>query len=179
MPDSDQELIRRVLASDNRDAFGLLVRRHQSSVRGYLRHLTRGDHALGDDLAQEVFIRAYRGLSGYRGETVFQSWLLGIAHNLWRNAQRKQRTQVELSETGPECLVPDDTRQTDLRADLGAALDRLPDDERNALHLGYARGLSHPEIAATLGCPLGTVKTHLARGKEKLRILMAAWNPTA
>ncbi len=175
---TDAELIARALVTDDRAAFGLLVQRHQSAVRNFLRHLTRGDAALADDLAQETFVQAWRGLARFRGEANFATWLLGIAHNHWRNARRRQRNHTPLDETREtEFAVPATTGTSDLQHDLAAALRELSADEQLALHLGYQQGLSHGEIAALLDWPLGTVKTHLARSKEKLRHLLAAWNP--
>jgi len=173
---SDFELIARVRARDDRLAFGELVIRHQSAVRNFLRQLTRGDIALSDDLAQETFVEAYRCLGKFRGDAKFSTWLLGIAHNHWRNARRKRRDQVEWSEeTSTDFATPAD--RADLRQDLNSALAALSPDERLAIHLGYDQGLSHSEIAGLLDWPLGTVKTHLARSKVKLRHLLAAWNP--
>jgi RNA polymerase sigma-70 factor (ECF subfamily) len=177
---SDSDLIACVIACDDRAAFGELVRRHQSAVRSFLRHLTRGDAALADDLAQETFIQAYRRLDRFRGDAAFSTWLLGIAHNHWRNARRRQREHVEFAEHHlPASPTVTDSSAQDLRHDLAAAVRALSPDEQLAIHLGYQQGLSHTEIAALVDWPLGTVKTHLARGKEKLRHLLAAWNPQA
>lgn len=175
---TDAQLIARVLVSDDHAAFGDLVRRHQSSVRHFLRHLTAGDHALADDLAQETFVQAYRSLARFRNASSFPTWLLGIAHNHWRNVRRKQRT-VSLE---PEHLaalepVPSSTLLSDLQHDLVHALGRLAPEEQTTLHLCYQQGLSHTEISTVLDWPLGTVKTHLARSKAKLRPLLASWNP--
>jgi RNA polymerase sigma factor (sigma-70 family) len=175
---SDPELLTRVLVADDRAAFGELVLRHQSAVRRFLRHLASGDTALADDLAQETFIQAYRGLSRFRGDASFSTWLFGIAHNHWRNARRQQRAHSPLTEHGAEKeTLPSPARSADLRHDLTAALRQLLPEEQTALHLCYQQGLSHSEIANVLGWPLGTVKTNLARSKEKLRQLLAAWNP--
>ena len=178
MTPPDSELISRVLVTDDRTAFGELVLRHQSAVRRFLRHLASGDAALADDLAQETFIQAYRGLERFRGEASFTTWLFGIAHNHWRNARRQQRKHAPLTDQEAEKeTVPSPARSADLRHDLTTAIHQLPPDEQTALHLCYQQGLSHSEIAHVLGWPLGTVKTHLARSKEKLRQLLAAWNP--
>jgi RNA polymerase sigma factor (sigma-70 family) len=175
---SDPELITRVLVADDRAAFGELVLRHQSAVRRFLRHLASGDAALADDLAQETFIQAYRGLARFRGDASFSTWLFGIAHNHWRNARRQQRDHAPLTDHEVEKEnIPSPAHSADLRHDLTAALQQLPPEEQTALHLCYQQGLSHSEIASVLGWPLGTVKTHLARSKEKLRQLLAAWNP--
>jgi RNA polymerase sigma-70 factor (ECF subfamily) len=146
-------------------------------VRAFLRHLTRGDAALADDLAQDAFVHAYRRIADFRGEAGFSTWLLGIAHNLWRNARRRQRDQVEFTEQHAPEPTAAATAAADLRHDLADALQTLSTDEQLAVHLGYFQGLSHGEISALVDWPLGTVKTHLARSKEKLRPLLAAWNP--
>ena len=171
MTPSDPELILQCLPRDDTAAFGELVRRHQSAVRGFLRQLTRGDAARSDDLAQETFIRAYRG--GSR----FGTWLLGIAYNLHRNNQRSRRRDP-LAEAGSEegASAPPGSL-SDLRQDLAGALERLPEDERTALNLSLNHALSHDEIASTTGWPLGSVKTHVSRGRDRLRKMLSAWNP--
>jgi RNA polymerase sigma factor (sigma-70 family) len=172
----EQELISRVIACDDHAAFGELVRRHQSAVRAFLRHLTRGDHALADDLAQDAFVQAYRNLGRFRGGSSFLTWTLGVAHNQWRNARRRPRFAAFAADSD-EPLVPDVTSASDLRADLATALRTLSSDEQLALHVCYQQGLTHDEAATLLEWPLGTVKTHVARAKEKLRQHLAVWNP--
>jgi RNA polymerase sigma-70 factor (ECF subfamily) len=172
----DLELIARTLAADDRAAFGELVQRHQSAVRQFLRHLTRHDAALADDLAQETFVQAYRSLARFRGAASFSTWLLGIAHNHWRNAWRRQREHVEFIEDSPAVELRTENLG-DLRHDLALALRELSREEQLAIHLHYHQGQSHAEIAGLAGWPLGTVKTHLARAKDKLRQHLAAWNP--
>jgi RNA polymerase sigma-70 factor (ECF subfamily) len=146
-------------------------------VRNFLRHLTRGDATLADDLAQETFVRAYCSLARFRGDGLFSTWLLGIAHNYWRNARRRQRNDVHADDETMAMSEGSSTHASDLRHDLSLALRELSSDEQLALHLGYQQGLSHREIATLLDWPVGTVKTHLLRSKEKLRDLLAAWNP--
>jgi len=177
--DSDTELIARVLEDDDRTAFGELVKRHQSAVRGFLRQLTRGQSVSADDLAQDTFIQAYRSLDRFHGTSAFTTWLLGIAYNHFRNARRKQREVA--FETVPEPTpsgTDSPTQSSDLQHDVSRALHALSPDERAAVLLHYERGLSHREVADVLAWPIGTVKTHLARSKEKLRPLLSAWNPT-
>ena len=181
----DTELIARVLANDDRHAFGELVRLHQSAVRGFLRRLTGGHHALADDLAQETFLDAYRCLARFHGESAFGTWLHGIAYNRFRIARRRQRETVEWTgeieirdaTAGCETTVPAAPATVDLQQDLAAALARLSTDEQSAIHLCYAEGLTHEEAAGVLGCPLGTVKTHVLRAKDKLRAYLSAWTP--
>ena len=177
MTPADAELIARTLAFDDRAAFGELVLRYQSAVRYFLRHLTSGDNALADDLAQETFLRAYRGLGRFRHESTVSTWLLGIAHNQWRNARRRTSREETPVTFAPEPSVDSDAANSDLRHDLSLALLNLSADEQLAVHLCYQQGLSHREIATLLDWPLGSVKTHLARSKDKLRPFLAAWNP--
>jgi RNA polymerase sigma factor (sigma-70 family) len=175
---SDSELIARTLVSEDQAAFGELVRRHQSAVRHFLRHLTRGDNAMADDLAQETFVRAWQTLARFQARSSFSTWLLGIAHNHWRNARRRQRPlSVEPDHLDQLEPTPSPAPLSDLREDLSRALSFLEPEEQTALHLCYQQGLSHSEIAGVLEWPLGTVKTHINRGKEKLRPLLASWNP--
>jgi RNA polymerase sigma factor (sigma-70 family) len=172
MSPSDAELITRVLEHDDRHAFSTLVRRHQSAVRGLLRRLTCGNESHADDLAQETFWRAYRGLRGYRGGARLSTWLHRIAYNTFLNSTR--RKEPEGLDADPE--APSRDRPL-LRHDLGRALVDLAPAERAAITLAFGREHTHHEVAAILDCPLGTVKTHIARGKEKLRKRLAAWEP--
>ncbi len=176
MTPADPELIARCLTLNDTAAFGELVLRHQSAVRRFLRHLTRGNAAWADDLAQETFLQAYRGLGRFRGDSRFEVWLLGIAHNHFRNLSRRLRRENPAAPDEIDALeaAPDD-RLADLRQDLHSALGRIPDDEQLALRMSFQLGLSHGEIAAALGWPVGTVKTHIARGKERLRELLQPW----
>src|SRR3954470_5623178 len=91
MPLTDADLIARVLADDDRNAFAELVRRNQSAVRGVLRKLTGGDHGRADDLAQETFLRAYRALGSFSGETRLSAWLFPMAHPPFLSEHRARR----------------------------------------------------------------------------------------
>jgi RNA polymerase sigma factor (sigma-70 family) len=162
---SDAELCARVVASDDRHAFAALVRRHQSAVRAVLRRLCAGDAALADDLSQETFVRAWRGLRGWRGGARFPTWLHRIAVNAWLSQARKAPAPGVLD---PGVQEPADG-QVEARRDLERAFAFLRPEERIALSLAYAQDLTHEEAAEAAGWPVGTLKTHLLRGKEKLR----------
>ena len=176
MTPSDSDLISRVLRHDDRAAFSELVVRHQSAVRGYLRQLS-GDHALADDLAQETFLRAYKNLRGFRGEARFSTWLYRIAYNCFREHARKRKELVGIDEEQLEREHDPQTADPALRHDLMHALNLLPLHERTAVVLCCQNGLSHDEAARVLDIPLGTVKTNVLRGREKLKKLLAAWGP--
>ena len=107
---TDADLIARVLADDDQHAFGELVRRHQSSVRGLLRQLTRTDIALADDLSQEAFLRAYKNIRSFRGEARFSTWLYRIAYNCFREDARRRKELVGVDGVHSfVCLVVDDS----------------------------------------------------------------------
>ena len=171
MGSSDADLITRVLQAGDPNAFGELVRRYQSPVRSFLSRLTRGDEALADDLAQETFLRAWRKLETFRAEARFSSWLFGIAMNEFRARLRRERRHQwdkpgdRDAESEPAVAGP----PAGLRLDLDEALLRLTLPERAAILLCCQHGLTHEEAAQSLHSPLGTVKTNILRGKEKLR----------
>ncbi len=179
-PLSDAALIARVVVSDDRHAFGEIVRRHQSAVRATLRKLTRGNIALADDLAQETFLLAYRNLKSFRQDAKFSTWLYRIAYNAFLADARKMK---ELPLPGDsESLAPVDAsevrgvaRSAALSIDLERAMVTLSDAERAAIVQCYHNDLTHEEAAEVLGWPIGTVKTHILRAKEKLRSRLGVW----
>jgi len=174
---TDGDLIARVLVDDDQHAFGELVRRHQSSVRGLLRQLTRTDVALADDLAQNTFLRAYKNIRSFRGESRFSTWLYRIAYNCFREDARRRKELVGIDEEQLQAQRDPQVADPGLRHDLMHALSLLPLNERSAVLLCCQNGLSHEEAARVLDIPLGTVKTNVLRGREKLKGTLAAWGP--
>ena len=145
-----------------------LVLRHQSAVRGLLRRLAAGDAALADDLAQQVFVTAWRKLGGWRGGARLSTWLYRIAWNAWAS-QARRAPPIEPPPPGPVRSVEDAVLD---HRDLMRALTHLRHEERAALAITYGQELTHEEAAELLGCPVGTLKTNISRGKEKLRRLL-------
>ena len=177
MPLNDADLVARVLLEDDHHAFAELVRNHQSPVRGLLRQLTRSDLALADDLAQESFLRAYKNIRSFRGEAKFATWLYRIAYNCFREEARKRKELVGIDESQLEAEQDPQTVDPALKHDLMQALQLLPLHERSAILLCCQNGLSHDEAARVLDIPLGTVKTNVLRGREKLKKMLAGWGP--
>jgi RNA polymerase sigma-70 factor (ECF subfamily) len=168
---SDELLIRRAAAGDAA-AFDQLVRQHQSKVRGFLRRLTRGDAALADDLGQETFFEAWRKIEQFRGEGSLGGWLCGIAWSRFLMNRRKRKE--EPLEDAEDSASFDPTSAHAAKLDLEKAMARLAAPERAALTLCYALGHSHSEAAEILDLPLGTVKSHVLRGREKLQAMLEA-----
>lgn len=147
-------------------AFEELVRRRQASLRGLLRRFC-GNAALADDLAQQVFIQAWTSLRTLRAPGAFGGWLKQIAVNAWLTQQRRQPQEFRVATAGQEASGVDPNPS--LAIDLDSLLARLNPNERVAVVLAYAEGLTHPEIAAATGWPLGTTKSHVQRGAARLR----------
>ena len=178
MPVSDEALIAQVHAVNDMTAFGDLVERHQERVRRTLLRLTAGDRMTADDLAQDTFMRAYDKLSTYRGPNTFGPWLTRIATTLFLQIKRKEKTaRTALAELGAE--EPPVSRQPEAAAvDLDKALAVLKPDERTVVVLCFGEGMSHSEAAEATGMPLGTVKSHALRGREKMRRVLGEGNGT-
>ena len=171
----DAPLIARVVADDDRHAFATLVRKHQGAVRAFLLRLSCGDRALADDVAQETFLRAYQRIGTYRSEGGFHSWLFAIAYRAFASEKRKRHWSAEELQETPEM---DQSRapNPDMAAeDIARAMRHLREPERACISLCYQSGMSHQEVANALGYPVGTVKTHIVRGKEKLRAHLSAY----
>lgn len=167
----DNELVVRVVAQQDAAAYGELVRRHQSQVRNFLRKLSR-DYALADDLAQDCFIHAWDKLHTYNGSGSFIGWLLKVAYTTFLQSKRKSNRYGEILEEIGHTADLDNGRTTtesDEITDLDKFLAVLTEEERAVMILSYACGLSHREISNTADLPIGTVKSIIFRGKERIR----------
>ncbi len=162
--------------SGDSPAFCELVRRRQAHMRNLLRRLCR-DAALADDLAQQVFIKAWRSLPNLRSVAAYAGWLRRLAINTWLEHLRAAGpATVELDPDelpGASC----ESRTSDERMDLDRALGALAPDERLCVVLAYSEGMSHGEISAATALPLGTVKSHVKRGSERLRARLDGYEP--
>ena len=166
------------LASAGDDAaFGELVRRRQSSIRNLLRRLCR-DSALADDLSQAAFLQAWRSLGTLKAPGAFGGWLRKICVNVWlQQARRHSGKEAQLDghvrePLGHEPMVAE-------KLDLDRALGRLPGDVRLCIVLAYSERMSHREISEASGFPLGTVKSHIARGSARLREILTDYGSAA
>lgn len=159
------------VASEDTAAFGELVGRHQSQVRNFLRRLT-GDPAMADDLAQDCFLHAWDKLQTYSGRGSFIGWLLKVAYTTFLQSKRKSKRYAEImDEVGhvAELQSATFTGSAEDVADLDKLLAVLTEEERAIIVMSYACGLSHREIGDATGLPVGTVKSIIFRGKEKIR----------
>ena len=172
---SDSDLIARVVLDDDHHAFAELVRRHQSAVRGMLRKLTRGNETLADELAHETFLRVYRSLRKFRGESKFSTWLYRVAYNVFQSDARAAKHHEQFDEAVHQQTQEPEVEVVDLKHDIELAMQALSEKERAAITLCYTSGLTHEEAADVLQWPLGTVKTNILTAKEKLRRYLLPW----
>jgi RNA polymerase sigma-70 factor, ECF subfamily len=178
---SDLSLVQRVQRGD-KGAFDVLVLKYQHKVVKLVMRYVRNP-AEAEDIAQDAFIKAYRALPQFRGDSAFYTWLYRIAINTAKNAVvARDRNPVDFdldmtnneesyemqgrlkdSET-PEALVLTD----EIRTTVNAAIANLPEDLRTAIVLRELEGLSYEEIAATMDCPVGTVRSRIFRAREAI-----------
>lgn len=167
MSDDDVELVSQVRAGSEL-AFNVLVDRHQQAVRTFLRKLL-GNEADADDMAQETFLAAWTHARSFRGEASVRAWLCGIAWRKAKGAQRSWARQRSRDTAHHEQLPPARSgAAADDRLAIRRALAALPLEQRAAVTLCLVCGFSHSEAADILGAALGTVKSHVLRGRERL-----------
>ncbi|PQA85941.1 RNA polymerase sigma factor [Hyphococcus luteus] len=185
MEPSDIELVTLAKAAQDERAFAALVRRHQARLRAFLIRLCGNPH-LADDIAQETFMKAHTGLSGFKGGGSFRSWLYAIAYREFLQDARKTKAAARLEDALKENAA---ARKADrheagpleagMSLDLRRALAGLDAMERATILLCDAAGFSHTEAASVLSTPLGSVKTYVARARDKMRAALSAEPPTA
>ena len=177
---SDKELVQRAQRGE-RGAFDLLVLKYQHKVIKLVARLLR-DPTEAEDVAQEAFVKAYRALGSFRGDSAFYTWLYRIAVNTARNtmAARQRRPldyEAGLSE-GEQAVVESRQRHVDtpeasvlsaeIRETINETVEQLPEDLRTAIVLREVEGLSYEEIAAAMDCPVGTVRSRIFRAREAI-----------
>ena len=179
-PDTDQALVKRVQKGDQR-AFDLLVLKYQHKVIGVVSRYVR-NRADMEDIAQEAFIKAYRALPNFRGDSAFYTWLYRIAINTAKNhlvSQSRRPPATDVDAQDAEYLYGDSDLQDiqnpenllfseELKQVVDRAIKELPDDLRTAVTLREYDGLSYEEIAEVMECPVGTVRSRIFRGREAI-----------
>ncbi|WP_143773566.1 RNA polymerase sigma factor RpoE [Neptunomonas antarctica] len=178
--DIDQQLVERVQAGDKR-AFDLLVGKYQHKIIGLVGRYVY-DHHEAMDIAQEAFIKAYRALPRFRGDSAFYTWLYRIAINTAKNhlvsrGRRPPDVDIDVADAeyfngGNELRELENPENSLLRDELESvvkkALDQLPQDLRSALTLREFDGMSYEDIALVMGCPVGTVRSRIFRAREAI-----------
>jgi len=177
---TDQQLVE-LVQQGNKAAFDLLVRKYQNRVINLVSRFVKNQ---GDvqDVAQEAFIKAYRALPGFRGESAFYTWLYRIAVNTAKNylvAQKRRPSSSDIDAMDAENFDGSDNLREnssperlllseELRKVVFATLEQLPEDLRTAITLREMEGLSYEDIAQVMACPVGTVRSRIFRAREAL-----------
>jgi RNA polymerase sigma-70 factor (ECF subfamily) len=175
----DLSLVRRVQKGD-KSAFDALVLKYQHKVLKLVQRYVR-DPAEAEDVTQDAFIKAYRALPGFRGDSAFYTWLYRIAINTAKNSlvssrRRPMTYDLDGDGSGPDPgqrLRDPDTPERllltdEIRATVNRAIDSLPEDLRTAIVLRELEGLSYEDIARTMECPVGTVRSRIFRAREAI-----------
>ena len=177
---SDGQLVKRVQRGDRR-AFDLIVLRYQHKIYGLVsRYVNDNDEV--PDVVQEAFIKAYRAIAGFRGDSAFYTWLYRIAINTAKNylvarSRRPPGLDVDAEEAEQyegggalrDTANPENSMASDqLKAVIDAAISELPEDLRSAVTLREFEGLSYEDIAAIMECPVGTVRSRIFRARESI-----------
>lgn len=179
----DEQLVARVQKGDKR-AFELLVRKYQYKIVQLVGRLV--GEADAQDVAQETMIKAYRALSGFRGQSAFYTWLYRIGINTAKNhivsrARRPSNQDIDVSDAeqyGHTSHLSDiDTPEAmllseEIRQKVAEVIQKLPDDLRQAITLRELEGLSYEEIAQVMDCPIGTVRSRIFRAREAIDIVV-------
>jgi RNA polymerase sigma-70 factor (ECF subfamily) len=178
--ETDQQLVERVQKGDKR-AFDLLVLKYQHKILAIVGRFIR-DSGEVHDVAQEAFIKAYRALGNFRGDSAFYTWLYRIAINTAKNhlvarSRRPPASDVDMNDaefyTGSEVLKDQDTPENllfrdELQKVVNETIDSLPEDLKTAVTLREFEGLSYEEIAVVMDCPMGTVRSRIFRAREAI-----------
>ncbi len=175
---TDLELVRRIQSGDP-SAFNVLVLKYQQKVINLISRYIHDSH-IAEDIAQEAFIKAYKGMENFRGDSAFYTWLYRIAINTAKNhlvttSRRLPTSDIDANEAeqyseadalrdagSPERIVLKD----ELQLAISESIEELPDDLRTAITLREIEGMSYEEIAETMNCPIGTVRSRIFRARE-------------
>lgn len=165
---NDISLVAQVVVFKNTRAFDELVKKYQSPIRRFFLNLTCGDGELSDDLAQDTFVKAYTNIASFKNLSSFSTWLYRVAYNVFYDYIRSRKDTADLEAKEIDAAWSTEQENVGEKMDIYQSLKMLKEIERTCITLFYMEDVSIDKIAGIVGCPTGTVKSHLSRGKDKL-----------
>lgn len=165
---NDISLVAQVVVFKNTRAFDELVKKYQSPIRRFFLNLTCGDGELSDDLAQDTFVKAYTNIASFKNLSSFSTWLYRVAYNVFYDYIRSRKETTDLEAKEIDAAWSTEQENVGEKMDIYQSLKMLKEIERTCITLFYMEDVSIDKIAGIVGCPAGTVKSHLSRGKDKL-----------
>lgn len=164
----DIALVSQVILFGSEKAFRRLVEKYQVPVRRFFLSHTGGDEELSNDLAQETFIKAWSNIASFKGLAAFSTWLYSIAYRIMCDYYRSRKETEALDQNGVDRMYQDEQPDLAARYDFYEALQLLRPEERSCILLFYQDDLSLVKISDITGMPVGTIKSHLSRAKNKM-----------
>lgn len=164
----DIALVSQVILFGSEKAFRRLVEKYQVPVRRFFLSHTGGDEELSNDLAQETFIKAWTNIASFKGLAAFSTWLYSIAYRIMCDYYRSRKETEALDQNGVDGMYHDEQPDLAARYDFYEALQLLRPEERSCILLFYQDDLSLAKISNITGMPVGTIKSHLSRAKNKM-----------
>ena len=167
--ESDEYIISRIVVFDDHKAYRILIERHQGGIRNLLSKLTNFNEEITNDLFQEVLIKMYASLKSFKGNSSLSSWVYRITYNVFIDDYNKNKRRKELIDNLDVKSKLSSGENTEKKIDAEILVSYLKPEEKIAIQLSYLEGYTHKEISKILDCPIGTVKSYIKRGKERIK----------
>jgi RNA polymerase sigma-70 factor (ECF subfamily) len=165
--ETDFFLVSQVKIKNSHEAFEKIVLKYQSQIRRLFLNLTSRNKSLSDDLAQETFIKVYLNLKSFRADSKFSTWIYRVAYNVFLDYKKKNK-RIDEYNLPDNDINYSNSQNIQFDNDLSHILGILNNDEKELIVLSYIEEFTHKEISSITNLPLGTVKTIIKRGREKL-----------
>lgn len=165
---NEHQLISRIILYDDHKAFEMLMNLHENGIKNLLLKLLNFNDSELDDLFQDTSTKIYRSIKNFKGDSKFATWVYKITYTTFLNHYKKNHRFQNLKEIHTENNVSKIEPAQDVKMDVEKMISILRPEEKVAIQLSYIQGFSHKDIAVVLNCPVGTVKSQIKRGRERI-----------